>query len=70
MESLRRAMHAERAEQESSTDGERHGSKPLMRARRALKAALADQRDGSPDEQARIADILQRAADEISRKTP
>jgi DNA-binding PadR family transcriptional regulator len=71
MESLRRAMHAERSgEQEFSADDERHGSKPLMRARRALKAALAEKRDSSAEEQERIAGILQRAAEEIGGKQP
>lgn len=69
MESLRKAMRA--GEQELGADDERHGSKPLMRARRALKAALADAWDASAEEQERIAKILQRAAEEIGGgKTP
>ena len=63
MESLRKAMRA--GEQELGADDERHGSKPLMRARQALKAALADKWDSSAEEQERIAKILQRAAEEI-----
>jgi DNA-binding PadR family transcriptional regulator len=63
MDSLRRAMHA--GEQELGADGESHGSKPLMRARRALKTALADKWDTPAEEQERIARILERAAEEI-----
>lgn len=63
MDSLRRAMHA--GEQELGADSESHGSKPLMRARRALKAALADKWDTPAEEQERIARILERAAEEI-----
>jgi DNA-binding PadR family transcriptional regulator len=66
MESLRRAMHA--GEQEFGADGEGRGSKPLMRARRALKAALADKWDTSAEEQERVAQILERAAEEIGAK--
>jgi len=36
-----------------------------MRARRDLKAALADKWDSSREEQQRVADILRRAAAEI-----
>lgn len=63
MDSLRRAMHA--GEQGLGADGESHGSKPLMRARQALKAALADKWDTPAEEQERIARILERAAEEI-----
>jgi DNA-binding PadR family transcriptional regulator len=66
MESLRRAMHA--GDQEFDTGGEGQGSKPLMRARRALKAALADKWDASAEEQERVAGILERAAGEIGAK--
>jgi DNA-binding PadR family transcriptional regulator len=66
MESLRKAMRA--GEHELHADDEQHGSKPLMRARRALKAALADKWDGSAEEQERIAKILLRAAEEIGGK--
>jgi DNA-binding PadR family transcriptional regulator len=63
MDSLRRAMQA--GAQESGADDERRGSKPLMRARRALKAALADKWNTSAEEQQRIASIIERAAEEI-----
>ena len=39
-----------------------------MRARRALKAALADKWDASAEEQERIAKIIERAAQEICAK--
>ena len=63
MESLRKAMRA--GEQEFGADDERHGSKPLMRARRALTAVLDGKWDSPAEEQERIAKILQRAAEEI-----
>jgi DNA-binding PadR family transcriptional regulator len=67
MESLRKAMRA--GEQELGADG--GGSASLMRARQALKAALAAKWHGSAEEQERIAKILQRAAEEIGGgKTP
>jgi DNA-binding PadR family transcriptional regulator len=66
MEHLRRAMRAHEGDEESAGD-ERRLSKTLMRARRALKSALADKWDSSAEEQERIAAILQRAADEIGK---
>ena len=66
MDSLRRAMQS--GEREFGADDERQGSKPLMRARRALKAALADKWDASAEEQERIAKIIERAAQEICAK--
>jgi DNA-binding PadR family transcriptional regulator len=62
MESLRRAMRA--GEQEIGADEDGHPGS-MMRARRALKAALADKRDSSAEEQERIAGILERAAEDI-----
>jgi DNA-binding PadR family transcriptional regulator len=71
MEHLRRAM---RHEDDDRTDAggtdEPRGSKPLMRARRALKSALADKWDSPAEEQDRVAGILRRAAEEISGKEP
>ncbi len=66
MESLRRAMHA--GEQDFGSEGGSPASKPLMLARRALKAALADKWDTPAEEQERIARILERAAEEIAGK--
>ena len=68
MESLRKAMHA--GEQEVGADDERQGSKPLMRARRALTAVLDGKWDSPAEEQERIAKILQRAAQEIGGGKP
>jgi DNA-binding PadR family transcriptional regulator len=69
MESLRRAMRSDDAGVEEAIDEqERHGSKPLMRARRELNAALAEKWSSSPEEQERIAEILRRAAEEIGGK--
>jgi DNA-binding PadR family transcriptional regulator len=67
MEHLRRAMRGHEGGHEAEGD-ERHLSKTLMRARRALKSALAAKWDSSPEEQERIAEILARAAEEIGRK--
>jgi len=67
MERVRRAMDVE-AGGASDTDNERRGSKELLRARRELKAALHDKWDGSREEQARVAEILNRAAAEILTK--
>ena len=61
MDRVRRAMHAE----EADTEHERRGSKELLRARRELKAALADKWDSSREEQQRIVEILKRATAEI-----
>ena len=63
MESLRRAMQA--GEPGIGAEVERDGSKPLMQARRALHAALADKWDSPAEEQERIARILQSAAEHI-----
>ena len=69
---VRRAMNVEaRGEagrEGSDADHERRGSKELLRARRELKAALHDKWDGSREEQARVAEILNRAAAEILSK--
>jgi DNA-binding PadR family transcriptional regulator len=54
--------------EEAIDEQERHGSKPLMRARRELNAALAEKWSSSPEEQERIAEILRRAAEEIGGK--
>jgi DNA-binding PadR family transcriptional regulator len=71
MDHLRRALHAEDAgESEGASDEERRGSKTLMRARRALKSALSDKWNSPTEEQERIAEILRRAAEEISGKEP
>jgi DNA-binding PadR family transcriptional regulator len=65
MDRVRRAMRAEETAQGSATEQERRGSKELQRARRDLKAALADTWDSSREEQQRIVEILKRATAEI-----
>jgi DNA-binding PadR family transcriptional regulator len=68
MDRVRRAMHAEDTGEGSDTDAERRGSRELLRARRELKSALHGRWDSSKEEQARIAEILNRAAAEILSK--
>ena len=70
MERMRRAFNTEEAAEDAGAgagaEQERHGSKELRRALQDLRSALADKRNSSRDEQQRIADILKRAAAEIS----
>jgi DNA-binding PadR family transcriptional regulator len=68
MDRLRRALDAEETGEETSADHDRRGSKELHRARRDLKFALHDKWGVSPEEQHRIAEILNRAAAEILGK--
>lgn len=74
MARVRRALNIELNIEESGeeleSEPERRGSRELMRARRELKLALAAKWDGSPEEQRRIAEILKRAAAEITGKEP
>ena len=65
MDRVRRAMHAEEMGEAADAGYEQRGGKELMRARRDLKAALADKWDSSREEQQRVAEILRRAAAEI-----
>src|ERR1700731_3797511 len=65
MERERRAMPAEEIGEASDAGRERQGSRDLLRARRDLKAALADKWDSSREEQQRIVEILKRATAEI-----
>ena len=65
MERVRRAMRAEEIGEASDAGHERQGSRDLLRARRDLKAALADKWDSSREEQQRIVEILKRATAEI-----
>jgi DNA-binding PadR family transcriptional regulator len=69
MDHLQRAMRSEETGEDTTSD-DRRESKPLLKARRALKSALAEVWSGSAQEQERIAAILLRAAEEISRKKP
>jgi DNA-binding PadR family transcriptional regulator len=70
MERVRRAFNTEEAAEDvgagTGAEHERHGSKELRRALQDLRSALADKRNSSRDEQQRIADILKRAAAEVS----
>jgi len=68
MERVRRALNVEESGDEASSGQERCGSRELRRARRDLKAALADKWDSPPEEQQRIAGILERAAADILGK--
>jgi DNA-binding PadR family transcriptional regulator len=68
MERVRRAMRAEEIGEASDAGHERQGSRDLLRARRDLKAALADKWDSSREEQQRIVEILKRATAEILGK--
>jgi DNA-binding PadR family transcriptional regulator len=68
MERVRRAMRADESGEADDADGGPQGTKELARARRDLKAALADKCDSSREEQQRIAEILQRAAAEIASR--
>jgi DNA-binding PadR family transcriptional regulator len=65
MDRVRRALREEDSGEEPN---ERRGSRELHRARRDLRAALADKWHGSREEQLRIAAILARAAAEIAGK--
>jgi DNA-binding PadR family transcriptional regulator len=64
MDRVRRAVRAEEMG-EADDDADERGGKDLMRARRDLKAALADKWDSSREEQQRVAEILRRAAADI-----
>ena len=65
MDRVRRAMHAAETGEGPDAEHERRGSKELLRARRDLKAALADKWDSSREEQQRVIEILKRATAEI-----
>jgi DNA-binding PadR family transcriptional regulator len=68
MDRVRRAMSAEESGERPDADGERRGSKELLRARHELKAALSDKWNSSREEQQRIAEILKRATQEITKQ--
>jgi DNA-binding PadR family transcriptional regulator len=68
MDRIRRALQPEESDDEPAGESERHSSRVLLRARRDLKAALADKWDSSREEQQRIAEILKRATAEILRQ--
>jgi len=66
LEHMRRIMRGARGSDEES--GEAGWSKTLLRARHALRSALAEKWNASAEEQERLADILKRAAQEISKE--
>ncbi len=68
MDRVRRAMNLGPDAEGPDADSEGRGSRELLRARRELKAALHDKWDSSREEQARVAEILNRAAAEILGK--
>jgi DNA-binding PadR family transcriptional regulator len=65
MENLRRVFNGEDPRDD---DFQARGSREVNAARRALKAALHEKHHCAPEESSRIAQILQRAAAEISGK--
>jgi DNA-binding PadR family transcriptional regulator len=65
MDRIRRAMQADESGDEPAGESERRGARDLLRAKRALKAALEDKWDSPREEQQRVAEILKRATAEI-----
>jgi DNA-binding PadR family transcriptional regulator len=70
MDRMRRAMGSQETDEEPADEWVSRGSKEFKRAWHDLKIALADQRDGAPEEKQRIIEILQRAAAQIAGKSP
>src|ERR1700735_3628572 len=68
LEHMRRVMRSAQGDEHES--GETGWSKPLIRARHAIRSALAEKWNASAEEQERVADILKRAAQEIAAKEP
>ena len=68
LEHMRRIMRS--AEGNEDESGEAGWSKTLIRARHALRSAVAEKWSASTEEQERVADILKRAAQEIAAKEP
>jgi DNA-binding PadR family transcriptional regulator len=68
LEHMRRIMRSARGDEDES--GGAGWSKALIRARHALKSAVAEAWNASAEEQERVADILKRAAQEIAAKEP
>jgi DNA-binding PadR family transcriptional regulator len=66
LDHMRRIMRSARGDEAES--GETGWSKALLRARHALKSAIAETWNASAEEQERVADILKRAAQEIAAK--
>jgi DNA-binding PadR family transcriptional regulator len=68
LDHMRRIMRRARGDEDES--GEAGWTKALLRARHALRSALAEKWNASAEEQERIADILKAAAQEIAAKEP
>ena len=68
LEHMRRIMRSARGDEVET--GEAGWSKALIRARHALKSAVAETWNASAEEQERVADILKRAAQEIAAQEP
>jgi DNA-binding PadR family transcriptional regulator len=68
LEHMRRIMRS--AEGQEGESGEAGWSKTLIRARHALRSAVAEKWSASTEEQERVADILKRAAQEIAAQEP
>ena len=68
LEHMRRIMRS--AEGHEDESGKAVWSKVLIRARHALRSAVAEKWSASAEEQERVADILKRAAQEIAAKEP
>jgi DNA-binding PadR family transcriptional regulator len=66
LEHMRRIMRGAQGPDEQT--GEAGWSKTLIRARHTLRSAVAEKWNASAEEQERIADILKRAAQEISKE--
>jgi DNA-binding PadR family transcriptional regulator len=66
LEHMRRIMRGAQGPDEET--GEAGWSKTLLRARHALRSAVAEKWNASAEEQERVADILKRAAQEISKE--
>jgi DNA-binding PadR family transcriptional regulator len=68
LEHMRRIVRSAAGTDDES--GEAGWSKALIRARHALRSAVAEKWSASIEEQERVADILKRAAQEIAAKEP
>jgi DNA-binding PadR family transcriptional regulator len=68
LEHMRRILRS--AEGREDESGESGWSKALIRARHALRSAIAEKWSASSEEQERVADILKRAAQEIAGREP
>ena len=68
LEHMRRVMRSAQGEEDES--GDAGWSKSLARARHAVRSAIAEKWNASAEEQERVAEILKRAAQEITGKEP